>query len=1151
MGALFSKRRAAAILSALLCSVTVPVWAETITVESGQTETIPWTPNSTITTTYEVKDGGILTLEGSSGIMEMVTDGTSITIAAPDEGTSSSGTTELILHSGAGGYYTTDHFHITASGSDASALLVEQGAYLNSNSEVNGTDTHFIGQKNGISYYGNGSFNLYGGITLQGIEGNGLEMTGGSEGTVYLESPNHVIGGTNGMVVTGGAHVVDTGSATYIYGAYERVTSPESDAQNYGQDGRQGAAILAQDYTGDADGYAVRIYDNNTTFLRGTTGLDVQSSRVSVNTSRLEISAFGVDTSDDATIQPNEHDGIGVFSGHSSTGTLDSSVTLAGSWYISVDAADTGLYADQGTISLTGGSITVDAEGNGLDAKQGDISLTSNYGSITVDAGVDGLYATDQGSITLTSSRATTVTAEGNGLYADQGTITLDSDTTTSVTAGADGLYAANDGSISLTSGSSISVNAEGNGAQAEQGTISLTSSSNTVNAGSDGIGLYAGDGGTITLSGSDTDSYSLQTVTGSTAIRSVASTNPAAVTVSGLLQIDGTDTAVESAADGSGATTSTVSLTYGPAASSSTVQRSTINGTLRAYKGGSIAVQRGENGSPIDLTGDVLAYGNTQNETGGTISLYLDQDSTLTGAADTGLALYNTTQNNGTIDLVLDDSSIWNMTGSSAVTSISGDGGTVYYENGGDSLQIQNLTGSHTFYMDLSMTGSESDMLYIYQGTSDPQTLVVKNLDELEETMGDGDAVRFATISHSQNEFRDGTVLAYYPNGVYNDKMSIQYRRIRSDEDNNTAYNNAYNGDGTRKPTTAQVEAMYLQGDLTDARNVYVVKNAKNNVNEGALTPGRITDGLWHYMAELDTYDRRTGQAMYFTPGAKNDAWIRMDYKNVGVDDVGEIAGNTYELGYTSILSETDRQRHSLGFSGSFADTHGHLEGFGGQLKIYDRYLGIYDTHEYFEEGKSDKPALKSYWDNYLKVHRIKTDYNTIDTQTKRSYEGDHTQTAVSLSSEYGRHLNIGDSSWYWVPQGQLQLSYMGSYDYVDSQKLHISGDHSWSLIGRLGVDLVRNLDPKLDSKFYVKASVLHEFLDGGSVRTAAYARDGWDPGVYTSDNDQRGTWAEVGIGYSAKIGPNQYMFFDAQRDFGNDFDRTYKLTASVRWKF
>jgi outer membrane autotransporter protein len=226
-------------------------------------------------------------------------------------------------------------------------------------------------------------------------------------------------------------------------------------------------------------------------------------------------------------------------------------------------------------------------------------------------------------------------------------------------------------------------------------------------------------------------------------------------------------------------------------------------------------------------------------------------------------------------------------------------------------------------------------------------------------------------------------------------------------------------------------------------------------------------------------------------------------------------------------------------------------LEGFGGQLKIYDRYLGIYDTHEYFEEGKSDKPVLKSYWDNYLKVHRIKTDYNTIDSQTKRSYEGDHEQTAVSLSSEYGRHLNIGDSSWYWVPQGQLQLSYMGSYDYVDSQKLHISGDHSWSLIGRLGVDLVRNLDPKLDSKFYMKASVLHEFLDGGSVTTAAYARDGWDPGVYTSDNDQRGTWAEVGIGYSAKIGPNQYMFFDAQRDFGNDFDRTYKLTASVRWKF
>lgn len=114
-----------------------------------------------------------------------------------------------------------------------------------------------------------------------------------------------------------------------------------------------------------------------------------------------------------------------------------------------------------------------------------------------------------------------------------------------------------------------------------------------------------------------------------------------------------------------------------------------------------------------------------------------------------------------------------------------------------------------------------------------------------------------------------------------------------------------------------------------------------------------------------------------------------------------------------------------------------------------------------------------------------------------------------------------------------------------MDSQGISLSADHSWSLVGRLGFDLVKHLDPKLDSKCYFKASLLHEFLDGDDV-TAAYGTD-----RHITTNDQKGTWGVIGLGYSVKTGDKQSMYFDMERYVGHDFHRTYSLRAGFNWKF
>lgn len=595
----------------------------------------------------------------------------------------------------------------------------------------------------------------------------------------------------------------------------------------------------------------------------------------------------------------------------------------------------------------------------------------------------------------------------------------------------------------------------------------------------------------------------------------------------------------------------------------------SKITGTIQAYNEGkiNIAPSAAAQGKET-IVGNVVAYG--QNEVkdpttgqvvddpstyvGGTVEMKLTNGSSFTGKADVAYDIpqdYGTVRM-GTFNLDLPAGSVWNMTDTSSVTNLTGNGGTVHFNDGGKALQITfGISGSHTFDMDLSMDGSQSDMIYMRQGTSDEQTLNVKNIADLNSSMQPGDAVRFAVVSESYDEFRNGKV--YAPAGVTNEALTVEYRDVATDPLNTDAYNNAYNGDsGANKPTTAQVKAFYIDG-FNDPQYVYLVKSVKEEEekpNDGAKLPGKAGDLMWRYVTDLDTFTKRSGQSVYFTPGADQGGWLRLGYRNFGVDGVGELDGNSYELGYTDITKQDAENKHRISASVGYATPSGRWEGSDGDLDVKDFYVSLFDTHQYYPSAEklAGKPEWKkeshAYWDNYFKYHHVRVEDSTRDHQTGLDYSGDYSQDVYNLSTEYGHQLMLNED-WYWVPQAQLQLSYVGGYDYHDSQHLHVNADHDWSLIGRLGFDLVKKLDPKQDSKLYFKAGLLHEFMDGADITTSALGR------TYRHEGDSDGTWGVVGLGYSAHIGENQYMYLDLERYFGNDFERTYNLRAGVNWKF
>ena len=156
----------------------------------------------------------------------------------------------------------------------------------------------------------------------------------------------------------------------------------------------------------------------------------------------------------------------------------------------------------------------------------------------------------------------------------------------------------------------------------------------------------------------------------------------------------------------------------------------------------------------------------------------------------------------------------------------------------------------------------------------------------------------------------------------------------------NTAAYNNDRNGGSTysvsqevgplnfAKPGTENVEALY-NGD--SAVNIYVVKSREHN--EGAKTPSRLADLSWRYLTDLDTFTNRSGHTQYFTPDAHEGAWIRFRYRNLGIDGTGELDGNTYELGYTTVLRNQEPHKHRLSTSVAYTKNEGHFEGTSGNL--------------------------------------------------------------------------------------------------------------------------------------------------------------------------------------------------------------------------
>ena len=580
----------------------------------------------------------------------------------------------------------------------------------------------------------------------------------------------------------------------------------------------------------------------------------------------------------------------------------------------------------------------------------------------------------------------------------------------------------------------------------------------------------------------------------------------------------------------------------------------SSIYGDIVGARGGEVKIKRESGNGALVVNGDVLA-GN-----GGTVSLDMGKNGVLTGRIDDymdadkkkGNSFFAPQfsyeiENNGTVNLKLDEGSRWNVNGQSWVTEIDAADNSIIDLTGAQTdrntsahaLTVGTLKGNANFRMNLDgFDKANSDMLYIKNSNGEYNVI----LDDAVTTAEIGETgLRFATIDNADVNFKNVVV---YNAGAFD----VKYKVGKDDYENHNE-NNIYNGGkefDEVKPGTVAVDKFFKgeestinkladsESTLTNYKIVDVHSRELNNTGKTIVGMSRANYSNAIYM---DRLNKRLGEARYINGEEDQGMWVRIRHDRIGKDNAFRSQNTMYELGYDE-KQECDNGERRVGFAVDYMHGDTSYSNIGGKGEI-DRYgLWLYDT------WMGDKGH---YADYVAKWGHLKNDFGIYAAGVKDKITGDYSNNVFSISAEYGRKKDIGND-WYIEPQAQLQLARVTGADYVTNQNTKVSVDGINSLIGRAGFRIGKDFGEEKQSTVYLKADVMHEFLGDQDISLKDKTSDGnWS----TISYENEGTWYDVGFGFATKMSKNSYAFMDFEKSFGNDNDETYQINAGMQWSF
>ena len=567
---------------------------------------------------------------------------------------------------------------------------------------------------------------------------------------------------------------------------------------------------------------------------------------------------------------------------------------------------------------------------------------------------------------------------------------------------------------------------------------------------------------------------------------------------------------------------------------------------------GGSVSITPLDNSDDnvMRLTGDVLAVNN------GKVELDFTPNSRLVGRLDNFSGLTDSkhkdlfeqyvtkldSKSAGEINLNLAKDALWTMTGQSWMDKLSGEGTVDFDSNSktsGRALHIGELAGANKFLMHLNKDGIHSDMLYVKKGTSTPQEVVVKNLSEVLDSMNYGERLRFATVTDSKNEFVNGKKYIDDTH-LMEDALTVEYSAHNGDKNNEDAYNKSFNGSEmtTEKAGNNYIDQTYAGGNR---QNVYLVKQATGNPSRNVKNINDMFDSTAHYAFTLDTYTKREGERAFSTLDKKEGDWIRLTHTRLIQSNAFRFHNNDFEIGYDRFSLNEQEKKRKWGISFDYGHGRTSLWNTFGKGKIRKYELALYNTTQYIDKEGDET----GYIDNVLKIGKLRNRVIARNHMGQLWGEGKYSNTLFSISTEYGRRKFLDDDKlWRITPQVQLQYSYLRGAGYRLDNGINVNLSHVNSLIGRLGLDVVRKFDEG-KKLFYIKGNILHEFLGSRSFKAFEGNSN------YAQKWNTRGTWYSVGLGYNARTGKKTNVFADAEKEFSGGKKGSYNIRLSISHQF
>lgn len=446
------------------------------------------------------------------------------------------------------------------------------------------------------------------------------------------------------------------------------------------------------------------------------------------------------------------------------------------------------------------------------------------------------------------------------------------------------------------------------------------------------------------------------------------------------------------------------------------------------------------------------------------------------------------------------------------------------------DYVRIGDLKGNGgIFRLDLDAEDRQnSDMVFIESSSDGGQHFIEPYRPEDLTSVSDTNRLTFALTAEGANSVSFADKQNIYGNSLFDYELIIGHEKITINEDDED------DKDLIKKINEALVG---IYKDFDDFNIVdynggthWYIKRLLTK--ESAASIGMRSAGYASYdlAVNMDRRDRRLQNAV-FQNEEKDGLWARVQYGEAGAEHLYNADLTTVYVGYEKATSVDNR----LGFSFAYTDGESDLNDLkgSGDLKRYE--ASVYDTLTFGSH----------YLDFVARFGQVDNDFDVTNQSGALTTSGSFDQKYAALSAEYG--YNFKDEHNVFIePQVQLQVAYLGDYNYRTERNMKVDADSDISVIGRVGLRTGKTFESSdYVGELYARADVLHQFTDGQDAQFSDLS----DKVNVTWGN--KDTWSTFGVGGYLNWKDNMSFQVDVERTAGGETIDTWLVSGRVNYLF